>query len=54
MPIPSPDPKKEQILEEIANTIAEYKKGPQDTRNKSEIASDWFDYLNTKMDKYCT
>ncbi len=50
----APSPKKEAILEEIAIFIAEYKKSPEDPRNKSAIADSFFDYLNEKMDKYCS
>lgn len=49
----TPDPRKEAILEEIAMCIAEYKKGPEDIRTKQEIADDFFDYLNEKLDTYC-
>ena len=49
----APDPKKEAILEEIAVTLAGYKKGPEDIRTQEEIADDLFDYLNAKLDTYC-
>lgn len=51
--IPKVDPKKEAIVQEIADFIAEYKKSPPDTRNKSDIADGLFDYILEKLDKYC-
>lgn len=47
------DPKKEEIVQEIAYLVADYKKGPVDPRDREAIASDFFDYLLEKLDKYC-
>lgn len=48
-----PCPYKEQIIQEIATMVAGYKLGPVDSRRQEEIADDWFDYINEKLDKYC-